>query len=519
MSNLVSSLSKNVQAVPEEYILPKEKRPGDIAAPVCKDIPVIDLAQAEGLHQYEIIQKMMKASQEFGIFQVINHGISEELMDDTMMLFKEFFDMPADDKAVYFSEDQTKSFHLFTGKYCPQVSKVDNWRDVLRHKCQPLQEKIQSWPEKPARYREVVAAYVVEVKKLSLRILDLICEGLGIELGYFGDEMSRTQELSEAYGLQIFNDGKWVGVEPVPHGFLIGINDQLEIISNGKLKSALHRAVTNASTARTSLTVQTHLTEGVMSLFKEFFDMEAEEKAVYYSEDKTKSFRLYTNQYSPKASKVDSWRDTLHHLCHPLEEKIQSWPEKPARYREVVGTYVVEVKNLSLRILDLICEGLGIELGYFGDELSKAQRFVVNHYPPCPDPSLVLGVNGHYDSQILTLLQQEAYGLQIFNDGKWVGIEPLSDAFLIGINDQLEIISNGKLKSTFHRAVTNTSIAWTSLASFIGPSLESIIEPAKALVSESNPKLFKPISSKDYLDIYMAAAGGSKVSALETLKL
>lgn len=71
MSNLVSSLSKNVQAVPEEYILPKEERPGDIAAPVCKDIPVIDLSQAEGsLDRYEIIQTMMKASQEFGIFQV-----------------------------------------------------------------------------------------------------------------------------------------------------------------------------------------------------------------------------------------------------------------------------------------------------------------------------------------------------------------------------------------------------------------------------------------------------------------
>lgn len=152
MSNLVSSLYKNVQAVPEEYILPKEKRPGDIAAPLCKDIPVIDLAQT-GLDQYEIIQTMMEASQDFGIFQVINHGISEELMDDTMMLFKEFFDMPGEDKAVYFSEDKTKGFRLFTGKYSPQESEVHYWRDVLRHRCQPLEEKIQSWPEKPAQYR------------------------------------------------------------------------------------------------------------------------------------------------------------------------------------------------------------------------------------------------------------------------------------------------------------------------------------------------------------------------------
>ncbi|KAG5567433.1 hypothetical protein RHGRI_002846 [Rhododendron griersonianum] len=341
MSNLVSSWSKNVQAVPESYILPEEKRPGDIPVPLCKDIPVVDLARVEGLGRYEVVQTMMKASQDFGIFQVINHGIPEELMN------------------------------------------------------------------------------------------------------------------------------------------------------------------------------------GAMSLCKEFFDMPAEEKAVYYSEDKTKSFRLYTNQFSPKASKVgSSWRDTLHHYSsHPSEEKIQSWPEKPARYREVVGTYAAEVKKLSSRLLDLICEGLGIELGYFGDELTKTQQFVVNHYPPCPDPSLVLGAGGHKDSQILTLLQQEAYGLQIFNDGKWVGVEPIPHAFLIGINDQLEIISNGKLKSALHRAVTNTSTARMSLVNFIGPSPESIIEPAKAVVSESNPKLFKPISSKDYFELYMVAVHGPQGSALELLKL
>lgn len=110
----------------------------------------------------------------------------------------------------------------------------------------------------------------------------------------------------------------------------------------------------------------------------------------------------------------------------------------------MVGTYAAEVKKLSSRILDLICEGLGIELGYFGEELSKTQQFVVNHYPPCPDPSLVLGAGGHKDSQILTLLQQEAYGLQIFNDGKWVGVEPIPHAFLIGINDQLEVYTISK---------------------------------------------------------------------------
>ncbi|KAF5937487.1 hypothetical protein HYC85_024993 [Camellia sinensis] len=75
------------------------------------------------------------------------------------------------------------------------------------------------------------------------------------------------------------------------------------------------------------------------------------------------------------------------------------------------------MRKLSFRILDLICEGLGVEAGYFADELSKIQGLAANHYPSCPNPSLVLGLGGHCDPNLLAILQQEVYGLQIFKDG------------------------------------------------------------------------------------------------------
>ncbi|KAG5567436.1 hypothetical protein RHGRI_002849 [Rhododendron griersonianum] len=300
MSSLVSSWSRTVHSVPEDYVFPENKRPGsDIAAPVCKDIPVIDLSQLDGLDRVGKIQQIMKANCDLGIFQVINHGVSEELLDETMNLFKEFFSMPAEDKAMHYSEDGTKGFRLYTS---------------------------------------------------SLSYID---------------------------------DG------------------------------------------------------------------------------------------------VNTWKDSVKH----------TW----------------EVRKLSSRILDLICEGLGIGMRYFEGELSKLQELVVHHYPPCPDPSLVLGVGGHSDPHLLTLLQQEDIcGLQIYKDGRWLGVEPIPHAFVIMISDQLEIISNGKLKSAQHRAVTNTSSARTSLVTFISPSLESIIEPEKALVSASEPPVFKSMRFKEYLDIHTA---------------
>ncbi|THG20337.1 hypothetical protein TEA_009568 [Camellia sinensis var. sinensis] len=258
MSTLLSSWSKDVNTVPQKFVFPPEERPGDLPAPLCKGIPVIDLQQSGGHHdRADLLHQIIKASQELGMFQVINHGVSEELMDDTMSLFKEFLDMPEEDKASYCSEDITKSFMLYTGSSNSNLNKKGSgtyWKDSVKHSCHPLEDHIQSWPEKPARYREVVGTYSVEVRKLSLRILDLISEGLGLEEGYFADELSKTQGLiQEEYGLQMYKDEQWVGVEPLPHAFVINIANQLELISNGKLKSAKHRAVTNSSIARTSI--------------------------------------------------------------------------------------------------------------------------------------------------------------------------------------------------------------------------------------------------------------------------
>ena len=64
MEHLVSSWC-NDRSLPESYILPPEDRPGML--PQGKNIPVVDL----GAHdQTDILQQILEASQEFGMFQV-----------------------------------------------------------------------------------------------------------------------------------------------------------------------------------------------------------------------------------------------------------------------------------------------------------------------------------------------------------------------------------------------------------------------------------------------------------------
>ncbi|KAA8550762.1 hypothetical protein F0562_002446 [Nyssa sinensis] len=152
MENLVSSWF-NVQSLPENYVFPPDKRPGKLSVPLCKIIPVIDLGNAVDHDRSNTIQQILKASQEFGFFQVINHGVSETLMDETRCVIKEFFDMPNEEKASVYSEDPMKTCRLYTSSFAYPNEDVHFWRDNLRHPCHPLEECIQQWPEKPARYR------------------------------------------------------------------------------------------------------------------------------------------------------------------------------------------------------------------------------------------------------------------------------------------------------------------------------------------------------------------------------
>lgn len=69
MASLVSTWSNNVQSLPAQYIMPPERRPGNFIL-VCKDIPVIDLREASGHLRADLVAQIMKASTEFGLFQV-----------------------------------------------------------------------------------------------------------------------------------------------------------------------------------------------------------------------------------------------------------------------------------------------------------------------------------------------------------------------------------------------------------------------------------------------------------------
>jgi len=210
--------------------------------------------------------------------------------------------------------------------------------------------------------------------------------------------------------------------------------------------------------------------------------------------------KIYASSENYKKDAIQYWKDTLTHPCPPSGEFMEFWPQKPPKYREVVCKYTQELNKLGHGILEILCEGLGLKPGYFIGELSENPIILAHHYPPCPEPSLTLGLAKHRDPTLITLLlqDQEVYGLQLFKDDEWISVEPIPNAFVVNIGLILQIITNGRLLGAEHRVVTNSKSARTSVAYFIYPSFSRMIEPAQELVDETTPPIYKSMSFGEF---------------------
>ncbi|KAK9276432.1 hypothetical protein L1049_005965 [Liquidambar formosana] len=234
-----------------------------------------------------LVQEISQACEDYGFFQIINHGVPENLCERMMISVTEFFQLHHEERAHISSNDRTKpvrvsNFYLKEGQ-----DKVTMWSETFSHPWHPIDDFIHLLPKNPPQYREVIGAYAKVIGALMNRLLSLISQGLGLEKDFLqrklGEKPSLNaqanyyppcpdpeltlglaahtdiggltilRQLEGVTGLQVIKDGKWVAVEPVPNAFVINVGHQIQVMSNGRYKSVHHRAVTNKQRPRVSL--------------------------------------------------------------------------------------------------------------------------------------------------------------------------------------------------------------------------------------------------------------------------
>ncbi|XP_042475854.1 1-aminocyclopropane-1-carboxylate oxidase 5-like [Macadamia integrifolia] len=188
------------------------------------------------------------------------------------------------------------------------------------------------------------------------------------------------------------------------------------------------------------------------------------------------------------------------------------WPSQPLEFKETMAEYRRELKKLAEKVMEVMDENLGLHKGYIKDAFNgEDQAFFgtkVSHYPPCHQPELLNGLRAHTDAGGVILLFQDdkVKGLQILKDGEWIDVQPLPNAIVINTGDQIEVLSNGRYKSVWHRVLVSSDGNRRSIASFYNPSLKATIAPAPELmkpVKEEVPHAYPKFVFGDYMTVYV----------------
>ncbi|XP_054786890.1 2-oxoglutarate-Fe(II) type oxidoreductase hxnY-like [Prosopis cineraria] len=178
-------------------------------------------------------------------------------------------------------------------------------------------------------------------------------------------------------------------------------------------------------------------------------------------------------------------------------------------WRGTMEKYHQEALEVGRAVGRIIALALGLSADFFdkpemlGEPIATLRLLHYEGQTSNPSQGLY-GAGAHTDYGLITLLAtDDVPGLQICKDRDakpmiWEDVAPLKGAFIVNLGDMLERWSNCIFKSTLHRVLGNGQERY-SMAYFLEPSHDCLVECLPTCKSESNPSKFPPILCKDYV--------------------
>ncbi|ERN14044.1 hypothetical protein AMTRI_Chr01g133500 [Amborella trichopoda] len=262
------------------------------------------------------------------------------------------------------------------------------------------------------------------------------------------------------------------------------------------------------------------LLQSTIDSVKTFNEQPHAQKAPYYTRDPANGVAFATN-FDLYQSKAASWRDTLQVRMSPVPADPGFLPEP---CRAPLLEWGEQATSVAERLMGFLSESLGLGLEFFkGMSGLEGRQLVAHYYPCCPEPELTVGLAGHSDPGLLTvLLQDQVGGLQVLNEEEWIDVRPVPGALVVNVGDLLQIVSNGVYKSVEHRVLANPSKdPRISVAIFYSPGKRddsTFYGPIEELLSPQNPPKYRNFTMTEYLGTFFNK-GLKRNSLLDHFKL
>ena len=182
------------------------------------------------------------------------------------------------------------------------------------------------------------------------------------------------------------------------------------------------------------------------------------------------------------------------------------WPHEVLvpGFQAACNAYADAMLALARRLMGLFERALGLPAGHF-DSFMRHPTCTTRllHYPPQPAQALPgqIGCGAHTDWGALTLLtQDDAGGLQVRSQGRWLDVPPLPGTYVVNVGDMMQRWTNDRWTSTLHRVINRHGARdrW-SIAYFFDLDAEASIEPLGTCVSDANPARYGPVTAGEHL--------------------
>ncbi len=179
------------------------------------------------------------------------------------------------------------------------------------------------------------------------------------------------------------------------------------------------------------------------------------------------------------------------------------WPETPG-FRDTMLDYFDRVWRLGCDLHRGFALDLGLPTDFFEDKLDRPIATLrLLHYPPVKGPVVdgQMGAGVHTDYGNVTLLATDAVGGLMVQDraGRWLDAPVVADAFVCNIGDCLMRWSNDVYVSTPHKVVSPPGKDRYSVAFFLDPNPDALVECLPTCISADRPAKYAPISGADFL--------------------
>ncbi|EXB63676.1 putative 2-oxoglutarate/Fe(II)-dependent dioxygenase [Morus notabilis] len=264
-------------------------KPGDGV----EGVPLIDLSQIRASDaddhdprkNEDLVREIGSACEEWGFFQVINHGVATETRRSIESAARAFFGQALEEKRKVRRDEKS-----LLGYYDTELTKnVRDWKDVFDMAAvepiivpstpdpddHDLLEWFNQWPDYPPEFREACEEYARETGKLAMKLMELIARSLGLPANkfkdYFKDQTSfmrlnhyppcpfphlalgvgRHKDFGcltvlaqdDVGGLEVRrkSDGEWISLKPTPDAYIINVGDIIQVWSNDRYESVEHR--------------------------------------------------------------------------------------------------------------------------------------------------------------------------------------------------------------------------------------------------------------------------------------